>query len=133
MRPAPGCTCLVRQAMMHKSSQADCPAACYSCRVSPASAMILLKTRARMTSFWVVRWLQQQHCQSYANPRSNPECLSALERYAMTAQNLPIFDENLGVMVKTPENKFAWRYVNLANPQLGAKVIYTTDEFFAPA
>ena len=51
----------------------------------------------------------------------------------MTADSLPIFDENLGVMVTKPENEFAWRYVNLADSRLGAKAIHATDEFFAPA
>jgi allantoicase len=50
----------------------------------------------------------------------------------MTA-DLPIFDENLGVMVTRPENEFAWRYVNLADSRLGATVLHATDEFFAPA
>jgi allantoicase len=50
----------------------------------------------------------------------------------MTA-DLPIFDENLGVMVMKPDNEFAWRYVNLADSRLGAAVIDVTDEFFAPA
>jgi allantoicase len=50
----------------------------------------------------------------------------------MTA-DLPIFDENLGVMVTKPENEFVWRYVNLADSRLGATVIHATDEFFAPA
>lgn len=50
----------------------------------------------------------------------------------MFSGDLPIFDENLGVMVTKPENDFAWRYVNLADPRLGAKAIYATDEFFAP-
>ena len=50
----------------------------------------------------------------------------------MTA-DLPIFDENLGVMVTRPENEFVWRYVNLADSRLGATVIHATDEFFAPA
>jgi allantoicase len=51
----------------------------------------------------------------------------------MTMENLPIFDENLGVMVTRPENEFAWRYVNLADARLGAKVVCASDEFFAPA
>ncbi len=51
----------------------------------------------------------------------------------MSSDNLPIFDENLGVMVTKPENEFAWRYVNLADSRLGAKAIHATDEFFAPA
>lgn len=50
----------------------------------------------------------------------------------MTA-DLPIFDENLGVMVTKPANEFAWRYVNLADSRLGATAIAATDEFFAPA
>ena len=50
----------------------------------------------------------------------------------MTA-DLPIFDENLGVMVTRPENEFAWRYVNLADSRLGAAAIAASDEFFAPA
>src|SRR4029077_12141970 len=50
----------------------------------------------------------------------------------MTA-DLPIFDENLGVMVTRPENEFAWRFVNLADSRLGAKAIHATDTFFAPA
>jgi len=51
----------------------------------------------------------------------------------MISDALPIFDENLGVMVTRPENDYAWRYVNLADARLGAKAIYATDEFFAPA
>jgi allantoicase len=51
----------------------------------------------------------------------------------MTSNHLPIFDENLGVMVTTPENEFAWRYVNLADARLGARAIRASDEFFAPA
>lgn len=51
----------------------------------------------------------------------------------MISDGLPIFDENLGVMVARPENEFAWRYVNLADTRLGAQVIDVTDEFFAPA
>jgi allantoicase len=47
--------------------------------------------------------------------------------------DLPIFDENLGVMVTKPENEFAWRYVNLADSRLGATAIAATDEYFAPA
>src|SRR5262249_32963023 len=31
------------------------------------------------------------------------------------------------------ENEFAARWVNLADPRLGAKVVHATDEFFAPA
>jgi len=50
----------------------------------------------------------------------------------MTA-DLPIFDENLGVMVTKPANEFAWRYVNLADSRLGAAAIAASDEFFAPA
>ena len=30
------------------------------------------------------------------------------------------------------QNRFSMRYVNLANPRLGAKVLFATDEFFAP-
>lgn len=51
----------------------------------------------------------------------------------MISDNLPIFDEHLGVMVTEPENEYAWRYVNLADQRLGAKVVHATDEFFAPA
>jgi allantoicase len=51
----------------------------------------------------------------------------------MTSKELPIFDEIRGVMVTQPENEFAGRYVNLADPRLGAKIIQVTDEFFAPA
>jgi allantoicase len=47
--------------------------------------------------------------------------------------DLPIFDENLGVMVTKPANEFAWRCVNLADSRLGATAIAATDEFFAPA
>jgi allantoicase len=36
-------------------------------------------------------------------------------------------------MVAQTENEFASRWVNLADPRLGAKAILTTDEFFAPA
>jgi allantoicase len=50
----------------------------------------------------------------------------------MTA-DLPIFDENLGVMVTKPANEFAWRDVNLADSRLGAAALSATDEFFAPA
>lgn len=50
----------------------------------------------------------------------------------MTA-DLPIFDENLGVIVTKPANEFAWRYVNLADSRLGAAAIAASDEFFAPA
>lgn len=51
----------------------------------------------------------------------------------MISDSLPIFDENLGVMVTRPENEFAWRYVNLADSRLGAQAIDVSDEFFAPA
>jgi len=51
----------------------------------------------------------------------------------MTSDHLPIFDENLGVMVTRPENEFAWRHVNLADARLGARVTRASDEFFAPA
>jgi allantoicase len=51
----------------------------------------------------------------------------------MVSDSLPIFDENRGVMVTRPDNEFAWRYVNLADSRLGAKVVCATDEFFAPA
>ena len=51
----------------------------------------------------------------------------------MASEGLPIFDEIRGVMVTQPENEFARRYVNLADLRLGAKAIYATDEFFAPA
>lgn len=51
----------------------------------------------------------------------------------MASEGLPIFDEIRGVMVTQPENEFAGRYVNFADPRLGAKAIYATDEFFAPA
>jgi allantoicase len=51
----------------------------------------------------------------------------------MISDNLPIFDENLGVMVTRPENAFAGRYVNLADSRLGAAAIDASDEFFAPA
>ena len=51
----------------------------------------------------------------------------------MISEGLPIFDENLGVMVTKPENEFVWRYVNLADSRLGAQVIRASDEFFAPA
>jgi len=36
-------------------------------------------------------------------------------------------------MSALPENAFAARWVNLADPRLGAKVVHATDEFFAPA
>src|SRR5215470_10938340 len=36
-------------------------------------------------------------------------------------------------MSTQPENEFAARWVNLADPRLGAKVVHATDEFFAPA
>jgi allantoicase len=51
----------------------------------------------------------------------------------MISDSMPIFDENLGVMVTKPENEFSWRHVNLADAKLGAKVVSATDEFFAPA
>jgi allantoicase len=51
----------------------------------------------------------------------------------MISDSLPIFDENLGVMVTRPENEFAWHYVNLADSRLGARAIDVSDEFFAPA
>jgi allantoicase len=51
----------------------------------------------------------------------------------MISDGLPIFDENLGIMVTRPENEFAWRYINLADSGLGARAVYATDEFFAPA
>ena len=51
----------------------------------------------------------------------------------MISDSLPIFDENLGVMVTRPDNEFAWRYVNLADSRLGARAIDVSDEFFAPA
>jgi allantoicase len=33
----------------------------------------------------------------------------------------------------TEQNRFSDQYVNLANPRLGAKPVFVTDEFFAPA
>ncbi|MBL7003128.1 MAG: allantoicase [Gammaproteobacteria bacterium] len=30
------------------------------------------------------------------------------------------------------QNRFSQKYINLANPRLGAKVLFATDEFFAP-
>src|SRR5215510_3817849 len=35
-------------------------------------------------------------------------------------------------MTTQPDNDFATRWVNLADPRLGAEAIYATDEFFAP-
>jgi allantoicase len=35
-------------------------------------------------------------------------------------------------MTTQPDNDFAVRWVNLADPRLGAEAIYATDEFFAP-
>ena len=36
-------------------------------------------------------------------------------------------------MSTQPENQFAARWVNLADPRLGAKVVHASDDFFAPA
>ncbi len=35
-------------------------------------------------------------------------------------------------MIEDPSDEFSARYVNLADPRLGAAAIYATDEFFAP-
>jgi allantoicase len=43
-----------------------------------------------------------------------------------------IFDELRGEFVQSSENLFAARWVNLADPRLGAEAIFATDEWFAP-
>jgi allantoicase len=50
----------------------------------------------------------------------------------MISEAQPIFDEIQGRMVTKPENELAARWINLADPRLGAAATFATDEFFAP-
>ena len=49
----------------------------------------------------------------------------------MTAGEQQIFDERLGQFVSSEGNPFA-RFIDLADPRLGAIALAASDEWFAP-